>query len=95
MERSWKRLKSLATKLRAAVVAVLEPFQEEEKMPQLAVFLGFLKFCCKESSNGKVWIFWKDDYDFDVLHMIYQSLSGWFHLGPNQILVTFVYAECT
>ncbi|XP_042954601.1 uncharacterized protein LOC122291014 [Carya illinoinensis] len=92
---SQKRLKSLVKKHRVSVVAILEPFHEESKMPRLASFLEFSKFCCNEYSGGKAWLFWKEEYGFEVLNMTNQSLSGWFHLGTNQVFVTFVYAKCT
>lgn len=93
--RSRKRLKSLVKKHRATVVTILEPFHEESKMQWLASFLEFSKYCCNESSGGKVWLFWKDDYELEVLHMTDESLLGWFCLGINRVLVTFVYAKCT
>lgn len=74
---SRKCLKSLLRKYCVGIVGILEPFQDARKMPRLASYLGFSKYCCNDSSGGKVWIYWKDVYDFGVVHMSNQALTGW------------------
>ncbi|KAF5447423.1 hypothetical protein F2P56_032977 [Juglans regia] len=65
------------------------------RMSRLASYLGFPRFCCNESSGRKFWIFWKDIYDFGLVHISNQAVSGWLSLASYRIMVTFVYAKCT
>ncbi|XP_040990989.1 uncharacterized protein LOC121238224 [Juglans microcarpa x Juglans regia] len=92
---SRKRLKSLLKKHRVGIVEILEPFQDAGRMNRLASYLEFPKFCSNESLGGKVWIFWKEIYDFGVVHMSNQAVSGWLCLASYRIMVTFVYAKCS
>lgn len=47
--RSRSRLKKLVKKYGATLVAISEPFADENLMPQLSTFLDFPIYCCNEN----------------------------------------------
>lgn len=77
-----------------AMVAVSEPFSDDSKMSRLAYLLGLSKYCSNAAMGGKIRVFWNELYEFEVLCMSNQMITGWVRKGVENVLVTFVYAKC-
>lgn len=93
LRHSRGQLKQLVRKNNVVVVAVLEPFQEATQMTKLTIFLGFPHFCCNAGVDGKVWVLWKEGYDFVCSSLTDQS--SWLTVENFKLLVSFVCAKCT
>lgn len=77
-----------------SIVEILEHFAEVDKMNRLACMMGLPNFCSNVEVNGKIWIFWSDDCEWEILSMTNQSLSRWFRFGEEKVLISFTYAKC-
>ncbi|XP_035541716.1 uncharacterized protein LOC118344703 [Juglans regia] len=91
---SRKHLCQLVRNFKVAMVAILEPFSDVSKMSRLAYLLGLSNFCSNAEMGGKIWVFWYELYEFDVLCMSNQMITGWVRNGVDNLLVTFVYEKC-
>ncbi|KAJ0074622.1 hypothetical protein Patl1_37562 [Pistacia atlantica] len=91
---SRNRLKSLVKKFGVSIVGILEPFAKDDKMTRLAYLMGLPSFCSNAAFDGKIWIFWSDDYDWDVLSMTNQLISWIFRFGEEKLYISFIYAKC-
>lgn len=74
--RSRKRLKNLASKFNASLVAISEPFTEAARMPILGNFLNFPYCCSNEVEGRKLWIFWRVPIAFEILCCSAQMITG-------------------
>ncbi|XP_031287891.1 uncharacterized protein LOC116146622 [Pistacia vera] len=92
---SRNRLKSLVKKFGVSIVGILEPFAADDKMSRLAYLLGLPNHCSNAVVDGKIWIFWSDDCDWEVLSMTNQSISGIFLFGEENLFISFIYAKCS
>ncbi|KAF5475816.1 hypothetical protein F2P56_007582 [Juglans regia] len=91
---SWKHLCRLVRKFNVVIVAISESFSEVSKMDQLAYLLGLSNHCSNAEMGGKLWVFWSESYEFEVLCMSNQMITGWVRNGVENFLVTFVFAKC-
>ncbi|KAJ0088691.1 hypothetical protein Patl1_32423 [Pistacia atlantica] len=91
---SRNRLKSLVKKFGVSIVGILEPFAADDKMSRLAFVLGLPNHFSNAVVDGKIWIFWSDDCDWEVLSMTNQSISGIFRCGEENLFISFIYAKC-
>ncbi|XP_015158754.1 uncharacterized protein [Solanum tuberosum] len=73
-------------------IALLEPFQEPRELEQYKRRLGFQNAFCK--CSAKIWIFWDDDWIWEVVRDIVQHLSMRFEAGNVQFMVIAVYVRC-
>ncbi|XP_042962720.1 uncharacterized protein LOC122296997 [Carya illinoinensis] len=44
--------------------------------------------------DGKVWLFWAEEVDFELSSCSDQAISGWFSFGSRRLFASFVYASC-
>lgn len=91
---SKSRLRRILNKSRPSVVALLEPFLGANKCSRWARWLKLPNFFNNAEVGGKIWIFWADGLDFEVIAVSDQAISGWFVHGNCRVLATFVYASC-
>ncbi|KAF5450314.1 hypothetical protein F2P56_030677 [Juglans regia] len=69
--------------------------QGEDKLQRLVSSLGFDGFYSNEGAGGKISILWRAPYDFEVVSVSTQMVTGWFVFDGTRTLVSFVYAKCT
>ncbi|KAF5481754.1 hypothetical protein F2P56_002383 [Juglans regia] len=89
------RLKQLVNKWKVHIVVILEPFAREDKLPGLAIYLGFQSYCSNEVVGKKVWLLWQDVFEVDIIDMSDQFLTSCFRVADQKLVLTFVYAKCT
>lgn len=58
-------------------------------------FLSLNNFFTNEIVRGKLWIFWKDQDNFQMMSCIDQTITGWLIKNKQRLLITFIYAKCT
>ncbi|XP_035544614.1 uncharacterized protein LOC118348003 [Juglans regia] len=68
---------------------------QQDKLQRLVSSLGFDGFYSNEGAGGKIWILWIAPYDFEVVSVSTQMVTGWFVLDGTRTLVSFVYMKCT
>lgn len=59
------RLGKLVRKHNVAILAVAEPFHNEGQMQVLAKKINLNGCFANEKEGGKIWIFWRDDFQMD------------------------------
>lgn len=62
-------MRRLANKWKVHIIAIMESFSREDKLPGLASFLGFQYYCSNEAVGRKVWLLWQDT--FEVISTLY------------------------
>lgn len=79
-----------------ATMGISEPFIEASQWsPLVSGDVLLPNYCSNTTVNGKLWILWRETYEFEVLRMETQMITNWLRLGQEFALVTFVYAKCT
>lgn len=91
---SKARLRHILNKHCPLVVALLELFLSANKCPRWARWLHLPNFCHNIDAGGKIWLFWVDRIDFQLISAMDQAVSGWFSYGNDRVFATFVYASC-
>lgn len=94
MGTSRRRISSLVRKHNVAILAVLEPFQRENKMRLLARKLQFTNCMSNEQEEGKIWVFWREEFTVDWIGASNQAMHGIFTKGSGTMMISFIYAKC-
>ncbi|KAF5480776.1 hypothetical protein F2P56_001492, partial [Juglans regia] len=92
---SRRRLKKLVSKFKPQLVAVLEPFQNVDKAIRLQHYLQFDSFSSNVDVGGKIWIFWANSLDIQVVRSNMQFVSLRVTSGSVQFLLNIIYAKCS
>lgn len=93
---SRRRVKALIKKKDTTICAIAELFLGDNCMMDLGKFLHLNSFLSNlVDGGGKLWVFWKDPNAFQVLFFTSQSITRWFFLDNQKVLITFVYAKCS
>lgn len=74
--------------------SVLEPFISVNKLQRWSRWLHLPNFCYNVDVGGKIWLFWAEDIDFQMVSKVDQSVLGWFSCDNSRVFSTFVYASC-
>jgi len=86
------RLIDLNKRHRYKYIALMEPFQGPHELEQYKRRLGFQNAFC--NCSAKIWIFWDEDWTWEVVRDNVQHLSVRFEAGSVKFMVTAVYARC-
>ncbi|XP_040987210.1 uncharacterized protein LOC121235034 [Juglans microcarpa x Juglans regia] len=73
----------------------MEPFQSIDKVQRYMRALQFDKVITNEEVGGKIWAFWMNKLDVQVVRMGTQYLSLRIADGDSQFLGNFIYAKCS
>lgn len=68
-------MRLILNKHKPSVVALLEPFISVNKCKCWAKWLHFPNFCHNNEAGGKIWLFWVDGIDFELIFVMDQALS--------------------
>ncbi|KAF5468243.1 hypothetical protein F2P56_012410 [Juglans regia] len=91
---SSRRLKNLVFKFKPKLISVLEPFQNQNKVLRLMNSLHFDSCISNVDVGGKIWIFWDNVRDVQVVRTSLQFISLRVNTGSYQFLCNIVYAKC-
>ncbi|XP_040996161.1 uncharacterized protein LOC121242352 [Juglans microcarpa x Juglans regia] len=91
--------KALATRLKnksgqCPIIAIAESFVGEDKLADLARFLGFTNLCSNASMDDKLWLLWQEELMLDMVDMTDQVITVLITKGSMQVLLSLVYAKC-
>ena len=89
------RLKTLISKWRPKIVALLEHFQNIDVAKRLGRGLRFDNFISNEAEGGKIWIFGDSIIEARLVRMGRQFISLKVGEGAEIFLLTIIYAKCT
>ncbi|KAF5445102.1 hypothetical protein F2P56_034180 [Juglans regia] len=70
-------------------------FQDVERLRRWTGYLQFTNFCANVVDGGKLWLFWKDEMQVDVVGSSNQCLTILLTEHRSSLLLTFVYAKCS
>lgn len=74
-------------------VALMEPFQDPLELDQYKRKLGFNN--AYANSSGKIWIFWREEWEGSVILDSLQQLSMKFCKNNKSFIISTVYARCS
>ncbi|XP_040999420.1 uncharacterized protein LOC121245211 [Juglans microcarpa x Juglans regia] len=76
------------------MAVLLEPFQSVDKIQSFMRILQFDKVITNENDGKKIWVFWKNDVDVQVVRRSSQYVSLRISEGDFHFLGNFIYAKC-
>lgn len=79
------RLRRILNKSRLLVVAILEPFLNANKCSRWARWLHLRSFMNNVEVGGKIWLFWAEEFEFELISVSDQAISGWFSYGNCRV----------
>lgn len=99
MERAWpstsqKCLRKLVKKYQVGLVAIIKPFQNEERIDRFVQSFTFTNWCTNENQCGKIWVMWDRSQTVDIINMSDQMITGWTFQNGLKVFITFLYAKC-
>ncbi|XP_035548696.1 uncharacterized protein LOC118349203 [Juglans regia] len=98
-ERGKKRGEAIGMKVRSSkrpkVVVLAEPFLRDEVLDDVKRMLGFDCGFSNGDWDGKLWIFWMNDVDVNVMSCGSQHVTVIVSTGLMKCKASFVYAKCT
>ena len=74
-------------------VDLMEPFEDPSDLDQYKRKLGFNNAVA--NCSGKIWIFWKDDWEETLLIDSIQHISMKFCKNDKSFIISSIYARCT
>lgn len=78
------------------LVAILEPMVSLNKAPVLGRYLNCRGFAHSSSPDPKIWVFWRDDVNLEVIASSSQFLTlGLIENNSLCTYISFVYASCS
>ena len=91
-----RQLKYLVKMHNPSIVAVFEPFINDDRGDEVRESLGFDNFMANGTGDSKIWLFSKVGIRVDLLSAFSQGLTVSIFDGylSSSIIVTFVYASC-
>ncbi|KAK2635470.1 hypothetical protein Ddye_030262 [Dipteronia dyeriana] len=78
-----------------SVLAVSEPFQDVDQIRRWELCLHFPNISSNVEERGKVWVFWKDNIQLDIVGSSNQCLTVLLSEDSGLLLTTFIYAKCS
>ncbi|KAK6777947.1 hypothetical protein RDI58_024665 [Solanum bulbocastanum] len=71
----------------------MEPFRDPSELEQYKRKLGYQNALFNR--NGKIWVFWEDDYEGQIVSDMDQHLTLKLIRYNTTVLVSAVYAKCS
>lgn len=92
---SHKHLKGLIKKYGITLLVISEPFLKEEAICHYEQAFGLMKFFSNQATDGKVWILWCENLDFEVVNISNQLIKSWFLCNGIKMPISIMYAKCS
>ncbi|XP_049394714.1 uncharacterized protein LOC125859004 [Solanum stenotomum] len=91
-QNAFGRLVDLNRRNNYNFIALMEPFQAPREIHNFRVRLGFDNAFV--NSSGKIWIFWRNEWEGVVVQNAIQQLTMKFSWGGRIFFITSIYARC-
>ncbi|WMV51732.1 hypothetical protein MTR67_045117 [Solanum verrucosum] len=91
-QNAFGRLVDLNRRNNYNFIALMEPFQAPREIHNFRVRLGFDNAFV--NSSGKIWIFWRNEWEGVVVQDAIQQLTMKFFWGGRIFFITSIYARC-
>lgn len=92
---SWESLKRLAHSYKPLLLAISEPMLVARKALKLGRYIKLPNYTINSSNDSKIWVFWHDQYNLEVISSSAQQITLGFKTGNDFTpYFSFVYASC-
>jgi len=88
---SKTRLRDMLKVLKSKILIIAEPFRQDCKLARWQGMLNFDVSYSNGDSGGKLWIFWKDEVQVNILQESNQHVT---FIINSSLLISAVYAKC-
>ena len=91
---SLERLQNLKKMHNFSMIAILETFADNSQINKYKLLLSKNNALC--NNNGKIWLFWTNDMECDILEIHDQHITCWAkHVEHNEkFFFSLIYAKC-
>lgn len=95
-ESTKRRLRKLVNLHNLETMVIFEPMTDDSNMASLAGFIQLPNFFSSANKGGKVWLFWSENLDIQVVectNQVYNVKVSF--LGDLACIASLVYVKCT